>query len=82
MAKAVRIGMAGQSTGVEPSLIHPGDQDFCLTSTAKRASREGQMDDVAAATRRSRKTAPKTCCTEIRFTYPRRLPRARPGLNN
>jgi hypothetical protein len=24
MAKAVRIGMAGQSTGVEPSLIHPG----------------------------------------------------------
>ena len=24
MAKPVRIGMASQSTGVEPSLIHPG----------------------------------------------------------
>ena len=44
MAKAVRIGMAGQSTGVEPSLIHPGSDDIALTSTAETIHRKGQMD--------------------------------------
>lgn len=80
MAKAVRIGLAGQSAGVEPSLIHPGIrlQNIARPALAETVPR-GAKWTSAAATRRSRKTIPKTCCTEIRFTYPRRLTCARPG---
>jgi len=80
MAKAVRIGKAGQSTGVEPSLIHPGIglQNIARPALAETIIQEAKW--TSAAARRSPKTAPKTCCTEIRFTYPRRLTCARPGF--
>jgi hypothetical protein len=46
MAKPVRIGMASQSTGVEPSLIHPGIglQNIARPALAETVIRRGQMD--------------------------------------
>jgi hypothetical protein len=71
MAKAVRIGLAGQSTGVEPSLIHPASDNKTSPDQHLRNLSPGRAKwTSAAATRRPRKTFPKTCCTEIRFTLP------------
>src|SRR6202043_4091717 len=67
MAKAVRIGIAGQSTGVEPSLIHPGV--YRLTSTAENFP-GGPNGRVAAASA----SLPENCSENLLYRNPLHVP--------